>query len=199
MSEHVLKVHPNDNVIVALQDLPAGSSITYMGQTVVLLDKIPAKHKYLTEDRKEGEPVFMYGVLVGKAMKAIPKGSLIHTGNLKHASAPYSGKSRTYTWQPPDLKSFQNRTFQGYHRKDGSVGTANYWIFVPTVFCENRNLDVIREACGTNLATVYRTNTGSTPASCSGIWPPDREQAWMKPSSPKPKAAFSPMWMASNF
>jgi altronate hydrolase len=34
----------------------------------------------------------------------------------------------------------------GYHRNDGSVGTANYWLFIPTVFCENRNLDVIKEA-----------------------------------------------------
>ena len=38
------------------------------------------------------------------------------------------------------------RTFNGYHRSDGRVGTANYWLFIPTVFCENRNLEVIREA-----------------------------------------------------
>jgi altronate hydrolase len=163
MSEHVLKVHPDDNVIVALRDLPAGTSISYMGQTVVLQDKIPAKHKYITEDLKAGDPVYMYGVLVGKAMKDIPRGSLIHTGNLKHASAPYTGKSREYVWQAPDLKGFSNRSFMGYHRRDGTVGTANYWVFVPTVFCENRNLDVIREALwnelGYSVSNKYRQFT----------------------------------------
>jgi altronate hydrolase len=39
----------------------------------------------------------------------------------------------------------------GYHRSDGRVGTANYWLFIPTVFCENRNLDVIREAMQNEL------------------------------------------------
>jgi altronate hydrolase len=44
-----------------------------------------------------------------------------------------------------------NRTFRGFHRSDGRVGTANYWLFIPTVFCENRNLDVIREAMHNEL------------------------------------------------
>ncbi len=39
----------------------------------------------------------------------------------------------------------------GYHRSDGSVGTANYWLIVPLVFCENRNVDVIREALHNEL------------------------------------------------
>jgi len=51
----------------------------------------------------------------------------------------------------------------GYHRKDGRVGTANYWIFIPMVFCENRNLDVIREAMHNELGYAvtdkYKTYT----------------------------------------
>ena len=34
----------------------------------------------------------------------------------------------------------------GYHRADGQVGTRNYWIVLPLVFCENRNVDRMREA-----------------------------------------------------
>jgi altronate hydrolase len=49
------------------------------------------------------------------------------------------------------VERFRNRTFNGYHRSDGRVGTANYWLFIPTVFCENRNLDVIREALHSEL------------------------------------------------
>ena len=44
------------------------------------------------------------------------------------------------------LSKFQDKTFLGYHRPDGQVGTANYWLIVPLVFCENRNVDAIRDA-----------------------------------------------------
>ena len=37
-------------------------------------------------------------------------------------------------------------TFDGYRRANGTCGTANYWIVVPLVFCENRNLAVMQEA-----------------------------------------------------
>ncbi|RZK93000.1 MAG: altronate dehydratase, partial [Pedobacter sp.] len=56
-----------------------------------------------------------------------------------------------YEWHAPDVAKFAGRTFNGYHRADGKVGTANYWLFIPTVFCENRNLDVIREALHNEL------------------------------------------------
>ncbi|MFM6924493.1 MAG: UxaA family hydrolase [Ferruginibacter sp.] len=51
----------------------------------------------------------------------------------------------------PHVSAFSNRTFNGYNRSNGAVGTANYWLFIPTVFCENRNLDVIREALHNEL------------------------------------------------
>ena len=44
------------------------------------------------------------------------------------------------------LPNLKGRTFNGYHRADGSVGTANYWIVIPLVFCENRNIQVMKEA-----------------------------------------------------
>ena len=56
-----------------------------------------------------------------------------------------------YEWHAPDVSKFKDKTFKGYHRSDGKVGTANYWLFIPTVFCENRNLDVIREALHNEL------------------------------------------------
>jgi len=151
MTGKVLKVDPNDNVIVALQNLDKGELISYSGQKFTLVDKIPAKHKFSTLNLQTGDPVYMYGVLVGKAILPIPAGSLIHTGNLKHASSEYFGKEKEYSWNPPDTAAFKNRTFNGYHRSDGAVGTANYWVFIPTVFCENRNLDSIKEALNKEL------------------------------------------------
>ncbi len=151
MKQKVLKVHPGDNVLVALTNLAKGETIVYNGQEYLLQDDIPAKHKFVTVDLRSGDPVTMYGVLVGKAQKDIVKGGIISTANLKHAAEPYQYRKIDYHWVPPDVSKFSNRTFNGYHRSNGEVGTANYWLFMPTVFCENRNLDVIREALHNEL------------------------------------------------
>jgi altronate hydrolase len=151
MSQKVLKVHPDDNVIVALQDLPKGEKVVYNGAEYTVVDDIPAKHKFFENDMKAGDEVIMYGVLVGKAQADIPRGGLMSTANIKHASEGYDYRGVNYQWKGPDVSKFKNRTFNGYHRSDGRVGTANYWLFVPTVFCENRNLDVIREALHNEL------------------------------------------------
>ena len=151
MKRIVLKVHPKDNVLVALKDLAKGETVSYNGEEYVAQEKIPAKHKLFIQDMNTGDKVIMYGVLVGKTQNAIPAGGLMTTANVKHASDHYEYRPFHYEWQAPDVSKFKGRTFNGYHRKDGRVGTANYWLFMPTVFCENRNLDVIREALHNEL------------------------------------------------
>lgn len=151
MSQKVLKVHPDDNVIVALQDLRKGEVVAYNGAEYTLTDDIPAKHKFFTNDMKQGDEVIMYGVLVGKAQMNIPRGGLMNVFNIKHAADKYDYRGVQYEWKAPDVSKFKNKTFNGYYRSDGRVGTANYWLFIPTVFCENRNLDVIREALHNEL------------------------------------------------
>ncbi|HET6539316.1 MAG TPA: altronate dehydratase family protein [Chryseolinea sp.] len=146
MSTKFLKIHPADNVYVALTDLKAGENVNLNGKLLTLVDDIPAKHKFTeVAIQPEGE-IFMYGTVVGKALKPIPAGGVIGTHNLKHKSAPFSGRTKSYQWTPPDVSKFRDKTFLGYHRPDGQVGTANYWLIVPLVFCENRNVDAIREA-----------------------------------------------------
>jgi len=147
----VLQVHPSDNVLVALIDLKKGETISFNGVDYLLLEDIAAKHKFFMQDLQPGDPIYMYGVLVGKAQIAIKMGSRMNTTNTKHAAEPFAFRPSHYQWQAPDVSKFANRTFNGYHRQDGRVGTANYWLFIPTVFCENRNLDVIREALHTQL------------------------------------------------
>ena len=151
MSNKVLKIHPGDNVIVALQDIAKGETITYNNSVYKIVDDIPAKHKFFEKDMNSGDEVIMYGVLVGKAQNSIPAGGLMTTSNIKHAADPYDYRGSNYKWLAPDVSKFKNKTFNGYHRSDGRVGTANYWLFIPTVFCENRNLDVIREALHNEL------------------------------------------------
>ena len=151
MKQKVLKVHSKDNVIVALTNLKKGEVISFESEDYTLQDDINAKHKFFIKDFNAGDEIIMYGVLVGKAQNFIPRGGLMTTTNTKHAVDPFTYKPYNYQWQAPDVSKFKNRTFNGYHRKDGKVGTANYWLFMPTVFCENRNLDVIREALHNEL------------------------------------------------
>lgn len=151
MKQKVIQVFPGDNVLVALTDLAAGETIIYNGEEYLLPGAVPAKHKFVMTALEAGDAVTMYGVLVGKAQNAIPRGGLISTGNLKHATEPYHYRKTDFHWTAPDVSRFSNRTFNGYHRGNGTVGTANYWLFIPTVFCENRNLDVIREALHNEL------------------------------------------------
>ena len=151
MKQKLLKVHPDDNVLVALTDLAKGEVLNFNGEEFVLQDNIPAKHKFVTTDLSAGDTVTMYGVMVGKAQTDIAKGGIISTANLKHAAEPFFYRKTDFTWSAPDVSKFSNKTFNGYHRSNGEVGTANYWLFIPTVFCENRNLDVIKEALHNEL------------------------------------------------
>jgi altronate hydrolase len=152
MKYSVLKVHSEDNVMVALENLRAGTELPTNSGTVILIDNIPAKHKFFLQNMSAGDEVIMYGVLVGKSVGNIRRGSLMSTENVKHAAGIYSVKDkRKIDWNRPDTAPWHNKHFMGYHRADGSVGTANYWLVVPMVFCENRNLSVLQEALVKNL------------------------------------------------
>jgi len=120
--------------------------VNYDGEDYTIIGKVPAKHKFVTKDIMPGDELFMYGVLVGKAQHFIPRGSAITTSNVKHAAKGFEVGERKLGWPKPDVSEFKDKTFMGYHREDGKVGTANYWLVIPMVFCENRNLEVLQEA-----------------------------------------------------
>jgi len=147
----ILQVHPADDALVALRDLDAGTTLSLNGGAWTLREKIPAKQKFAAHDFAVGDLVTMYGVTVGKATQPIAAGALIHTHNVVHATAAFSGKQRDYVWTPPDVAKWQHRTFDGFKRPHGPAGTANYWVVIPLVFCENRNLSFMREALTRSL------------------------------------------------
>ena len=147
MTQTVLKIHPTDNVIVALSDLPANAEVSYDGDRYRLPNGVAAKHKFVTEDRQPGDSVQMYGVTVGRATQPIRRGEVITTFNLRHEADPYGlAQRRPYTYLPPDATAFADRMFMGYYRADGHVGTRNYWLVIPLVFCENRNVLTLKDA-----------------------------------------------------
>ena len=146
MQNRALKIDPKDNVLIALTDLHRGERITYSDQVYILRSDIPAKHKFSTDDLSADDEVMMYGVLVGKARERIQAGEVLTTRNVRHEASRYSESSGRYKWNPPDVSRWRQRTFLGYHRPDGQVGTRNYWLVVPLVFCENRNIAVLKQA-----------------------------------------------------
>jgi len=141
-----LRIHPGDNVLVALQDLEQGTEIIFEKHRFQLVERIKAKHKFAIQTLEPGDEVYMYGVLVGKAVTTILQGALLSTDNLHHASSGFKLGKRKLEWHQPDVTEFEGKTFNGYHREDGSVGTANHWLVVPLVFCENHNISVLKEA-----------------------------------------------------
>jgi altronate hydrolase len=151
MKSTILQIHPEDTILVALKNLQSGETVVYNDIPYTLKENIPAKHKFYMYDSPAGTEVIMYGVLVGKTESGVQAGMRVSTENLKHASRDFDFNGFSYSWEPPDVSAFRNLKFNGYHRHDGRVGTANYWLFIPTVFCENRNLDVIREVLQNEL------------------------------------------------
>jgi altronate hydrolase len=143
----VLRLDARDNVLVALTDLRKGEVLGFLGNDYSLLADVPAKHKFLTQDVNAGGEIIMYGVLVGTAIENLRRGDLLSTRNIRHAaSAFHETEVKSPHWSPPDTSAWQNRTFLGFHREDGQVGSRNYWLVVPLVFCENRNLAVMKQA-----------------------------------------------------
>lgn len=147
MPQQVLRIHPDDNVLVALCDLVAGQTVVEHGERIALVTAIPSKHKVAMQDLASGDPIRMYGVLVGRATKPIPRGSALTTDNVRNDATPIDlAAPVARPWRQPDVSRFAIRTFDGYHRADGRVGTRNLWLVLPLVFCENRNVRALQEA-----------------------------------------------------
>ncbi|MGI9428797.1 MAG: UxaA family hydrolase [Bythopirellula sp.] len=158
-----LQVHAGDDMLVALKDHPRGESVQQDGSSLKLLDDIPAKQKIALRDFQVGERLKMYGIVVAEARHPIRAGQLLTTANVVHATDHVKELVAAKSWQAPNVSRWRDATFDGFVRNDGRVGTRNHWIVVPLVFCENRNLRVMRDAMmeelGYATGTSYRQYT----------------------------------------
>lgn len=145
MQKKIIKVQEEDNVAIALIDLVKGDRCEYNGEEIIILSNTKAKHKIAFVDLAINDSIYMYGVLVGKTVVSIAKGDLLTTENVKHQSDKVVAKTKNIVWNAPNISNWKDRTFMGYHRADGQVGTQNVWLFFPLVFCENRNIEVLKE------------------------------------------------------
>jgi len=150
MTHTVLQLDPHDNVLVALTTLTAGTTVHFgappASSSCPVTQQIRAKHKMALVDLEPGDLIRMYGMVVGEAVEAIPRGGLLTTRNVRHRTDPYSATRHPVSFTLPEASAWTTRTFMGYHRTDGQVGTRNYWLVLPLVFCENRNVERMKEA-----------------------------------------------------
>lgn len=146
MNNTSLLLDSSDNVGVALSDLVSGEKVKFSQVDIDIQEFVPAKHKFALRDFIPGDDIIMYGTVVGEATRPIRQGHAITLLNIKHKTRSYELKSGQYVWKAPDIAAWKSRTFMGYKRADNQVGTANYWLVLPMVFCENTNVKLLQEA-----------------------------------------------------
>jgi galactarate dehydratase len=149
-----IRLHAEDNVAIVANEggLPAG---TVFDDGLRLVDTVPQGHKVALQDIPAGEPVRRYGVVIGRAARALPAGSWVHDRVLEMPSArPLDGLPRATgrgVAQPP----LEGYTFQGYRNADGSVGTRNILAVTETVQCVAGVVDIAVQRIKAELLPQY--------------------------------------------
>lgn len=139
----VVRIHPDDNVAVAVDPIEQGGTFT-LNHKREALNAVPAGHKIALASIAEGDPVIKYGFPIGRATARIEAGEWVHSHNLATA---LSG-SVDYEWHLPEFvsgKPLNVPTFEGYRRKSGRVGTRNEIWVLNTVGCVNHAAERIAQ------------------------------------------------------
>ncbi|MDD6553529.1 MAG: altronate dehydratase family protein [Prevotellaceae bacterium] len=132
-----IKINPQeDNVVVLLRPFKKGETISVDGTTITIRQDTPQGHKILLRDLKAGEQIIKYGFPIGHLKEDLQAGQWVNEQNLKTNLAG----ELTYTYHPYPITlgiADEHRTFDGFVRKSGEVGTRNEIWIVPTVGCVN--------------------------------------------------------------
>jgi altronate hydrolase len=146
-----VRVHPDDDVAVAVEPLAAGREVAVGGLRLTLRDDVPAGHKLALRELAAGEPVVKYGCAIGRTTQAVPVGGWVHSHNLATALDGV----REYRYEPVRQGAAAARpvpSFLGYRRADGRVGTRNEVWIVNTVGCVNTAAERIARAASERFA-----------------------------------------------
>jgi len=137
-----IRVHPNDNVAIVVNDGGLGEGAVFP-DGLKLLERVPQGHKVALADLAEGDEVIRYNVVIGYALKPLPKGSWINEHVIRMPSPPGLEDLPIATTRAPDMPPLDGYTFEGYRNADGSVGTRNILAITTTVQCV---ADVVQHA-----------------------------------------------------
>ena len=150
----VVTMHADDNVAIVANDggLPAG---TVFASGLVLVDRVPQGHKVALVDLAAGEAVRRYGVTIGRAAKAVARGSWVHERLLDLPDARALESLPIATVAPPPMPPLEGFTFMGYRNADGSVGSRNILAITTTVQCVAGVLDFAVQRIRAELLPKY--------------------------------------------
>ena len=164
----VVRIHPDDNVAVAVDALAPGNVFS-LDNAIEARTEIPAGHKIALRRIADGDPVIKYGFPIGRATATIEPGEWVHSHNLATA---LSGTVE-YSWNPPDSREPQHvdvPTFEGYRRADGRAGTRNEIWVLNTVGCVNHAAERIARLASDRYGDrVDGVHAFSHPYGCSQL------------------------------
>lgn len=141
-SKQTIRLHERDNVAIALSDLSQGSQLIEFD--ITLLSYVPRGHKVALRNIAKGENVIRYGQIIGQATQAIALGEHVHVQNMgmgEHLQ-DYAFSQNSDALSPISAP----RTFNGYHRQSGKIGTRNYLGILTSVNCAGSVARFIEEA-----------------------------------------------------
>mgnify|MGYP001063243154 CR=1 FL=1 len=152
-----IRIHPKDNVVVALMDIKAGEVFLIEDSNLVVQEDIPVGHKMALVDIAEDENIIKYGFPIGHACRKIKKGELVNDKNIE---TNLKGKL-DYVYNPKktpqlSIKGKEKLSFRGYRRKNGDVGIRNEIWIVPTVGCVNGIINQLAESLREETACKNR-------------------------------------------
>lgn len=134
----IVRVAVEDDVAVTLTDVAAGAVVAVGDDRIVVRDAVPAGHKFAVRAITAGAPVLRYRAPIGVASRDIAIGEHVHSHNVHTA---LSGEL-DYRFDAPATRrlsdAYSTKTFRGYRRADGAVGTRNELWILPTVGCVGR-------------------------------------------------------------
>ena len=134
-----IRLDETDNTVLALKDIPAGTFLPEEGITV--LSDIPMGHKILTRFTAKGEPVLKCGTVIGYASCDAEPGTHMHNDTIAF-DAVTEETAYCSDWKPTEyVPESERRTFRGFRREDGSVGTRNC---IAVIACSNCAATVVR-------------------------------------------------------
>lgn len=165
-----VKIHPSDNVAVAVAALDGGTAVEVEGERFELQDPVPAGHKIALRDLASGDAVIKYGFPIGRVTEPVVRGSWLHVHNLR--TALDGTLEYRYAPVPAPLPPAPAAlpTFQGYRRRDGRVGTRNEVWILNTVGCVNHAAERIARIADESFAgRVDGVHTFAHPYGCSQL------------------------------
>jgi altronate hydrolase len=148
----LIRLHRDDNVVIAADSLAQGQVVHEGEVTLTVREPIPYGHKVATEAIAQDSPVRKYGQTIALATEDIEPGAHVHVHNTRPNPRAAEYEYAVARSEPPPMEP---RTFDGYRRPDGRVGTRNYVAVISTVNCSAATSRFIASEVGRDLLARY--------------------------------------------